>query len=270
MMSSDARVVVPATSNTGREQDLVSDVNNATTSAAMTIKSGTSASSSSSTPGGPPAGGSAVLLTTQEKRALEASANMVSIIRAVEQLEKAFVSGLVLSKEYERACNALLSQYKVQQTALKGDYPEFAKFWTEHKLDCPLARERLQTYGVPASTLYNTGGDPGEDGSARTGDRSNLHVFDACQYTTTLIDSLKMNMRAVDEILPTLKETLGSVNKINGLPKELEGREKLQHWLVRLHQMAADDALSESEARQFAFDVEQFYTAIHSWLKERH
>ncbi|CAD7952973.1 unnamed protein product [Amoebophrya sp. A25] len=201
-----------------------------------------------------------LILTPQEKRSLEADANMVSIIHSVEQLEKAFVSGLIEPKEYERLCNALISQFKVAQAALKEKYPDFGTFWSDHKLDAPLARERLLSWGVPASMLYDVGNQ--EDNSA------SLHVFDACTFTTTLIDSLKMNMRAVDEILPTLKETLGCVNKIRGLPKDLEARQKLEQWLSTLHNMAADDVLTESQARQFAFDVEQFYVGIHNWLKE--
>eukprot|EP00392_Amoebophrya_sp_AT5.2_P009026 g9054.t1 len=205
-------------------------------------------------------GSKALLLTAQEKKSLEATANMVSIIRAVECLEKAFVNGLIMQPDYERNCNSLIQQFKVQQTSLKEQYPDFSTFWIDHQLECPLARERLQKWGVPASMLYN---------SSSSTTSSNLHVFDACQYTTTLIDSLKMEMRAVDEILPTLKETLGSVNKIHGLPEKLDGRDKLGTWLQRLHAMNADDRLSESEARQLAFEVEQFYTAIHSWLKEQ-
>lgn len=117
-------------------------------------------------------------------------------------------------------------------------------------------------WGVPASLLYNVGTKD------NTGN-PDLHVFDACQHTTTLIDSLKMQMRAVDEILPTLKEVMGSVNKIRGLPEDLDGRSKMTSWVSNFAQMAADDSLTESQARQLAMDVEELYGALHGWLKGR-
>ena len=82
-------------------------------------------------------------------------------------------------------------------------------------------------------------------------------------------DFLQLNMRAVDEILPELKNVISAVNKISGLPESLEGRDKMKSWLLTLNQMAADDSISESQARQFAMDVETFYAALYAWLREK-
>lgn len=203
---------------------------------------------------------SAISLSPAEKKSLEPAANMVSIVRAVEQLEKQFVSGLVISADYEKACNTLISQFKVQQASLKTKYPDFSLFWKEHNLlDCTLASERLLSWGVPANLLYNNSSkaDP------------SLHVFDACQGIMTLTDSLRMNLRSCDELLPTLKEVLASVNKIKDLPNDLDSKEKVIGWLQILNQMSAEDQLGEAQARRFALDVETFYQALHAWLKER-
>ena len=58
-------------------------------------------------------------ISLSEKKQLEPVANLVAIIRTVEALEKSFVNGLCEEADYEKQCNALISQFKVGGAALK-------------------------------------------------------------------------------------------------------------------------------------------------------
>lgn len=46
------------------------------------------------------------------------------------------------------------------------------------------------------------------------------------------MDSLKLNVRAVDEIQPLLSEMMTSMTQVNGLPPAFEGRMKIENWYV--------------------------------------
>ena len=89
------------------------------------------------------------------------------------------------------------------------------------------------------------------------------------KHLSTLIDSLKLNMRNVDDLFPPMKEMMGSFGKIPNLPPDLDGRDKMGAWLTTLNQMAADDTLSDAQSRQFTMDLEVFYAAFYKWLKNR-
>ena len=66
---------------------------------------------------------------------------------------------------------------------------------------------------MAATLIHNTGQNySGQEGGGAGGDT--VTVFETGQHLSTLIDSLKLNMRAVDEILPTLRELVTSVSRI--------------------------------------------------------
>jgi ESCRT-I complex subunit VPS28 len=194
-------------------------------------------------------------LSTAEKRALEPDANLYSVLVTVEHLERAFVNGLVNEKDYEAECQKLIAQFKVIQNARKGQSVQ--SFILEQHVDCPLAVERLLHSGMVATRMYAAG----------DAEKESLYVFEASQSFVTLMDALKLNMNAVDEVLPHLKELRTSLAQLQ-LP-ELDGIPKIEEWLRNLSQRPAADELAEAEARQFSMDLDTAYSSFHHWLKDK-
>ena len=194
-------------------------------------------------------------LSLAEKRAVEAQANLVAIIKTVEHLEKGFVGGWIGNDVYESHVSKLISQFRVQRNALRSKYPDPPRdgrgrlvnpkaksgmevFWDEHinsafgatvagtEVGCPLAKNRLLDTGMAATLLHGSGGGSADGGggagggvgggSTLSGDA--VHIFDAGQQMTTLADSLDMSMRSVDDLLPLMKDLYFNLSKITSLP----------------------------------------------------
>ncbi|GFZ06254.1 vacuolar protein sorting-associated protein-like protein [Actinidia rufa] len=76
------------------------------------------------------------------------------------------------------------------------------------------------------------------------------------------MDSLKLNMIAVDKVHPLLSDLSSSLNKLTILPPDFEGKTKMKEWIVRLSKMEAADELTEQQARQLHFDLESSYNSF--------
>jgi len=87
------------------------------------------------------------------------------------------------------------------------------------------------------------------------------------QNFITLMDSLKLGQRAVDELHPPLVELVDSVNRVPSLPAEHDSRTRTMTWLTTLHQMKAHQELSDEQARQMAFDLDAAYASFHKFVK---
>ncbi|KAA0193467.1 Vacuolar protein sorting-associated protein, partial [Fasciolopsis buskii] len=85
-----------------------------------------------------------------------------------------------------------------------------------------------------------------------------------CKYklSITLMDKLRMDMHAVDQIYPDLKELYEIMSRLSILPSDFEGKDKVKCWIDKLDGMTASDVLSESESRQLVFDIESSYNAF--------
>lgn len=132
-------------------------------------------------------------------------------------------------------------------------------FIAHYRLDCPRAVERLVRIGVPATVVHNT----------TTKKTDSVSVAQTVQYFITVMDSLKLNVRAVDEIQPLLSELMASLTQVSGLPPSFDGRMKIEQWLRALNNMRASDELDEDQARQLSFELEQAYTSFMSFLNQK-
>ncbi len=83
-------------------------------------------------------------------------------------------------------------------------------------MDCKAAVKRLVEDGIPLD-----GGRP--DDTARV-------VAETVQFFITAMDSLKLNMTAVDQIHPLLTEILESLSKISSLSPDWDGKVKIKNW----------------------------------------
>ncbi len=126
-----------------------------------------------------------------------------------------------------------------------------------------MAEIRLKL-GVPATFVHGGGGG---GGGASSGSSMQVAVFECVQHFITLMDSLKLNMRAIDELHPTLSILVDSLQRVPGLPQDHEAKVKTLQWLTALHGMKAHEELSDEQSRQMSFDLDAAYNALHRFLK---
>ncbi|KAJ1992114.1 Vacuolar protein-sorting-associated protein 28 [Dimargaris cristalligena] len=193
-----------------------------------------------------------------ERERYENLAELYAIIVTTEQLERAYVRDWVSQADYTPACSKLIAQYKSVLNLVGSDVPDVQQFMADHKLNCPAAWKRLQI-GVPLTVEHATLSDHDPSKSAK-------YVAETVQNFITLIDSLKLNRHAVDEIHPILSDLMQSLNNVSTLPVDFEGKAKLLEWLINLNQMRASDELEPNQVRQLLFDLENAHHAFYRFL----
>ncbi|KAI9347391.1 vacuolar protein sorting-associated [Obelidium mucronatum] len=182
----------------------------------------------------------AIKLSQREAESLDSSADLFSILLTTEALEKAYirdaVSAAELSGSYTTHCTRLIAQFKTARDLLPPG--------TNIDLSCPAATKRLIEIGVPATV---------EHAVAETGAHGRAHCF------ITLMDCIKLNMTAMDQLHPLLSDLIQFLNKIQGLPKEFEEmhKDRLKKWLITMHKMKASDGLTEEQSRQLLFELDR-------------
>ncbi|KAE8878089.1 hypothetical protein PF005_g3512 [Phytophthora fragariae] len=197
---------------------------------------------------------------TKDRRKYEDLADLFAIFKTTEHLETAYVRDAITPEEYTEACTKLISQFKTAETALRlgGFVDSVENFITEYRLDCPRALERLVRIGVPATVVHNT--------TNRKTD--SVNVAQTVQNFITLMDVLKLNIRAVDEIQPLLSEMMSSLTMVSGLPPDFAGRDKIEGWLCTMNSMRASEELDEEQTRQLSFDLERAYSSFMAFLNK--
>ena len=185
-----------------------------------------------------------VKLTTKEQDNVDHLADLYSILLVTEALEKAFIKSLLSPQDYTLECNQLIGQYK---TIVKMNDINTLDFIQNYGLDCKYAIKRLVEIGVPATVEHSV-----------TTDKSSLSksIAETVQFFITLMDSLKLNVIAVDEIHPQLADLIQALNRSS--TGDTDGKRKIKEWLVELNRKQASDELSETQTRQLLFDLERF------------
>lgn len=181
--------------------------------------------------------------------------DLFAILVTTEHLETAYVRDAVPADEYARACTKLIAQYKAAKVGLKDTVPDIAKFMEDFDVQTPSAYKRLEISGVPATVEYG-GGDSG------IGKPAELHVAAAVQHFITTMDSLKLEMVAVDDLHPSLIDLMDSLQKVSGFSNDHVSKVKVNHWLVVMNSMRASDELDPDQVRQLLFDLETAYNAF--------
>ncbi|KAK4758901.1 hypothetical protein SAY87_020202 [Trapa incisa] len=191
----------------------------------------------------------------RERDMYENFAELYAIIRATEKLEKAYIRDIIGPSEYEVECQKLITHYRTLASTLKDIIPSIEQFAETYKMDCPAAINRLVVSGVPATVEHRTAATASAATSAAA-------VAECVQNFITAMDSLKLNMVAVDQVHPLLSDLSGSLNKLSILPPDYEGKIKMKEWLLRLSKMGAADELTEQQSRQLHFDLESSYNSF--------
>ncbi|KAL8107787.1 vacuolar protein sorting-associated protein 28 homolog 2-like [Apium graveolens] len=191
----------------------------------------------------------------QERELYDNFGELFAIIKATEKLEKAYVRDIISPSEYEVECQKLIAHFKTLSSALKHSIPSIEKFHDTYKMDCPAAINRLVTSGVPATVEHRAAVAMSLPAAASV-------VAECVQNFITAMDSLKLNMVAVDQVHPLLSDLSASLNKLTLLGPDFEGKTKMKEWIGRLVKMGASDELTEQQARQLHFDLESSYNSF--------
>ena len=202
--------------------------------------------------------------TTREREYYDNLADVYAIFVCAEHLEKAYIKDSVTAQEYTSACSKLIAQFKAAMTVLQDQLKDIEQFMKEYSLFCPAAVNRLLIIGVPATVEHAITQTLEDHGKA-----SAQHVAECVQNFITLMDSLKLNLVAVDQLHPLLSDILTSLNQFPGVSFE-ESKQKVKIWLVKLNQMKASDELSDNEIRQLLFDLENAHNSFYRALSSKH
>lgn len=196
---------------------------------------------------------------------------------------------MVTEAEYTETCTRLLKQYKssLGDESVTRDFVDletFKRTWGVSEtppdyiqnttngdgdcfqLECPRATERLRI-GLPATVEQASHSAAVPSGSTTAGPgagASGSLILAATENFITFLDALKLNMVSKDALHPLLSEVIQSVNKV--ADGEFENRGKIIQWLITLNQMRATEELSEEQARELSFDIEQAYQGFKATL----
>ncbi|KAL8181473.1 UNVERIFIED_CONTAM: Vacuolar protein-sorting-associated protein 28 [Gekko kuhli] len=189
----------------------------------------------------------------REREKYDNMAELFAVVKTMQALEKAYIKDCVTPNEYTAACSRLLVQYKAAFKQVQGlEINSIDDFCRKFRLDCPLAMERIKE--DRPITIKD--------------DKGNLNrcIADIVSLFITVMDKLRLEIRAMDEIQPDLRELMETMNRMSHLPQDFEGRQKVQQWLQTLSGMSASDELDDSQVRQMLFDLESAYNAFNRFL----
>lgn len=190
--------------------------------------------------------------TAREREKYDNMADLYAVINTLQSLEKAYIRDAVLPKEYTATCSRLLVQYKAAFKQVQSDFTTVEDFMKKYRLDCPAALERIKE-GRPITIKDDKG-------------NTSKCIADIVSLFITIMDKLRLEIRAMDEIQPDLRELMETMNRMSILPAHFEGRSKVQKWLDTLGSMQASEELDDGQVRQMLFDLESSYNAFNNVL----
>ena len=119
-------------------------------------------------------------------------ANVFSLIRTIECLEKAYIKDSVTPDQYTSSCNLLLDQFNAAFKLIRDKFPDVESFAKKYLLHCPSAMERIKE-GRPITVRDNRG-------------NVSKSIAEIVSLFITVMDRLRLDIRAMDELYPDVKE----------------------------------------------------------------
>ncbi|KAJ8964318.1 hypothetical protein NQ317_018827 [Molorchus minor] len=155
----------------------------------------------------------------REREKYDNLADLYAVINTLQQLEKAYIRDCVTPKEYTGACSKLLVQYKAAFRQVNGDeFPTVDAFVKKYRLDCPAALERIKE-DRPITIKDDKG-------------NTSKCIADIVSLFITIMDKLRLDIRAMDDLHPELRDLVDTMNRLSILPSDLkENRKLLNGWL---------------------------------------
>ncbi|XP_059614651.1 vacuolar protein sorting-associated protein 28 homolog [Phlebotomus argentipes] len=194
-----------------------------------------------------------VYRNAREREKHDNMAELYAVINTLQNLEKAYIWDCITPQEYTAACSKFLVQYKVAFKQIQGaEFPTVEAFVKKFRLDCPAALERIKE-DRPITIKDDKG-------------NTSKCIADIVSLFITLMDKLRLEIKAMDELHPELRDLVDTMSRLSLIPEDFEGRVKVAGWLSTLNAMQASDELSEAQVRQLLFDLESSYAAFNNLL----
>lgn len=189
----------------------------------------------------------------REREKYDNMADLYALINTLQNLEKAYIWDCIAPQEYTANCSKYLVQFKVAFKQVQNDeFPTVDSFVKKFRLDCPAALERIKE-DRPITIKDDKG-------------NTSKCIADIVSLFITLMDKLRLEIKAMDELHPDLRDLVDTMNRLSLIPEGFEGKEKVNGWLTTLNSMQASDELTESQVRQLLFDLESSYAAFNNIL----
>ncbi|EXJ54884.1 uncharacterized protein A1O5_12950 [Cladophialophora psammophila CBS 110553] len=200
-----------------------------------------------------------------ERDLIDSLAEIYSIIRTLDGLEKAYIKDALPEIEYSDMCSKLLKQYRsiLNDENVAREFGDLDTFTQKWDIECPRAKERLKVGLSSVETITVAKATPGS--TAPQGNLSGSLILAATENFITFLDALRLNMFSKTQLHPILSDVIQSVNKVTD--QDFENRGKIIQWLITLNQMKTSEELSEEQARDLAFDMEQAYNGFKSIIQ---
>ena len=200
-----------------------------------------------------------------ERDLIDSLAEIYSIIRTLDGLEKAYIKDSLPENEYADMCSKLLKQYRsiLNDENVSREFGDLDTFTQEWDIECPRAKERLRVGLFIPQNITGSNIPPGPTAPAPAA--SGSLILAATENFITFLDALRLNMVSKSALHPLLSDVIQSVNKVTD--QDFEHRGKIIQWLITLNQMKTSEELSDEQARDLAFDMEQAYNGFKSIIQ---
>jgi ESCRT-I complex subunit VPS28 len=191
--------------------------------------------------------------TAREREKYDNLADLYALVNTLQCLEKAYIKDAVTPKEYTAACSKLLVQIKAAfKQAQDDEYRNVEEFIRKCRMNCPAALERIKE-DRPITIRDDKG-------------NTSLCIANIVSLFITIMDKLRLEIKAMDELQPDLRELMETMNRLSLLPPDFEGKTKVNTWLQTLAGMQASDELTEVQVRQMLFDLDSALQAFNRTL----
>ncbi|CAG0883490.1 unnamed protein product [Cyprideis torosa] len=193
----------------------------------------------------------------REREKYDNQADLYANINTLQCLEKAYIKDCVSQQAYTAACSRLIAQVKAAFQLVKDEdqFPTIEAFVRKYKLDCPNALERIRE--DRPITIRD--------------DRGNVNrcIAESVSLFITMMDKLRMNMKAKDELQQDVRDLVEVTGRLSILGSRFdEHRTIIENWNTKFRAMSAADTLTDDEARQMTFDIESAYNVMNDILRE--
>jgi len=194
---------------------------------------------------------------SQERERLDNNAEVYSIVKTIQTLEKAYSKDYIRPEQYTPACQRLLSQFKVAFRLVQHEFKSLDKFIQFYKMeDCYAAIDRIK-----------------EDRPITIRDDGQSKQKTTMEITTclmTLMDSLELQQWEVKELLPNLRLLTANFDRFSALPRTFEGGRKMKEWQKKLQEQLSEnisDTLDEDTVTRFKYEIQACYDEFRDVLE---
>lgn len=193
---------------------------------------------------------------SRERERFDNNAEVYSIVKTIQTLEKAYSKDFIKPAQYTPACSRLLSQFKVAFRLVQHEFKDFDTFATRYRLgDCQAAIDRI-TEDRPITIKDDHG-------------NQQKLIVDITSLFLTLDDNIQLEITNVDQLMPNLKSLVISLNRLSMLPENYEGKKRVTEWLNKLKLMSISESLTPEDARQFSFDLQAAFDEFRDFIENK-